>query len=175
VLDYARAFGVPSAVLRMSCTYGPRQLGTEDQGWVAHFLIRAFDREPITIYGDGRQVRDILYVDDAVEAYVKVFRRLDHGGHAYNLGGGPGNAVSLREVLAQVEALVGRHVEVRFADPRPGDQRYYVSDTRRITCALGLPSPRFWREGLRWLADWVQQSRSARAGTIVRAPMESAP
>jgi CDP-paratose 2-epimerase len=175
VLDYGRTFGVPSAVLRMSCTYGPRQLGTEDQGWVAHFLIRACDREPITIYGDGRQVRDVLYVDDAVEAYVKAFRRIGRGGHAYNLGGGPGNAVSLRQVLAQIEALLGRHVEVGFANWRPGDQRYYVSDTRRITRALGLAPPRSWHEGLRRLADWVQQSRSARAEPALSAPAETAP
>ncbi|HEX5957224.1 MAG TPA: NAD-dependent epimerase/dehydratase family protein, partial [Hyphomicrobiaceae bacterium] len=175
VLDYARAFGVPSAVLRMSCTYGPRQLGTEDQGWVAHFLIRACDREPITIYGDGRQVRDVLYVDDAVEAYVKVFRRIGRGGHAYNLGGGPGNAVSLRQMLAHIEALLGRRVEVGFTGSRPGDQRYYVSDTRRITRALGLPPPRSWREGLRRLADWVQQSRSRCAVPGMGAPAETSP
>jgi CDP-paratose 2-epimerase len=173
VLDYARAFGVPSAVLRMSCTYGPRQLGTEDQGWVAHFLIRASNREPITIYGDGRQVRDVLYVDDAVDAYVKVFRRIGRGGHVYNLGGGPGNAVSLRQMLAQIEALLGRPVEVGFADWRPGDQRYYVSDTRRITRALGLAPSRDWRDGLSRLADWVRQSRSTRAEAVPRVPAET--
>ena len=75
VLDYARSFGLPTAVLRMSCIYGPRQMGTEDQGWVAHFLIRALRGEPITIFGDGRQVRDILYVDDAVDAYLAAWRR----------------------------------------------------------------------------------------------------
>ncbi|MFL5166367.1 MAG: NAD-dependent epimerase/dehydratase family protein, partial [Microvirga sp.] len=99
VLDYARSFGVPTAVMRMSCIYGPRQMGTEDQGWVAHFLIRALDGEPISIYGDGRQVRDVLNVADAVEAYVSAWRRIDAvQGRAFNLGGGPANAVSLRQL-----------------------------------------------------------------------------
>ena len=77
MLDYARSFGVPTVVLRMSCIYGPRQMGTEDQGWVAHFLIRALEGEPITIYGDGRQVRDVLDVADAVDAYLAAWRRID--------------------------------------------------------------------------------------------------
>src|SRR5438045_5516204 len=95
VLDYARSFGVPSVVFRMSCIYGQRQMGTEDQGWVAHFLIRALEGKPITIYGDGKQVRDILDVGDAVNAYVGALERIDQlQGRAFNLGGGPANAIS---------------------------------------------------------------------------------
>jgi CDP-paratose 2-epimerase len=175
VVDYARTFGVPGAVLRMSCTYGPRQLGTEDQGWVAHFLICACQRRPITIYGDGRQVRDVLYVDDAVDAYVKAFRHLGRGAHVYNLGGGSANAVSLRQILAHIEELLGRPVELSFAGWRPGDQRYYVSDTRRIASALQLATPRAWREGLRLLAHWVQHSGDPPAEPAVCAVVESAP
>ena len=101
VLDYARGYGVPACVLRMSCIYGPRQLGTEDQGWLAHFLFSVIAGRPISIYGDGRQVRDVLYIDDAVDAYMAAWRRIDAvSGQAFNLGGGPANAVTLREVLA---------------------------------------------------------------------------
>jgi CDP-paratose 2-epimerase len=100
VLDFARSYGMPAAVMRMSCIYGPRQMGTEDQGWVAHFLIRALRGEGVTLYGDGRQVRDILHVDDAVAAVVGAWQRIGRvAGQAFNLGGGPANAVSLLQVL----------------------------------------------------------------------------
>src|SRR5207253_8119132 len=101
VLDYARSFGLPTCVLRMSCIYGPRQMGTEDQGWVAHFLIQALQGQPIRIYGDGRQVRDILFVDDAVQAYLRALVRIEQvAGRAFHLGGGAGNAVSLLQLIA---------------------------------------------------------------------------
>ncbi|HEX8584504.1 MAG TPA: SDR family NAD(P)-dependent oxidoreductase, partial [Allosphingosinicella sp.] len=131
VLDYARSFGVPTAVLRMSCIYGQRQMGTEDQGWVAHFLIRALEGRPITLYGDGQQVRDILDVSDAVAAYVAAWQRIDSvAGTAFNLGGGPDNAVSLRELIAYIGTLIGRDVDVQSGEWRAGDQRYFVADTR---------------------------------------------
>ena len=105
VLDYARIYGLPTAVFRMSCIYGPHQFGTEDQGWVAHFLLRALDDEPITIYGDGQQVRDILYVDDLVEALLLARATMRRArGPAFNIGGGPANAVSLLEVLERDRA-----------------------------------------------------------------------
>jgi CDP-paratose 2-epimerase len=161
VLDYARSFGLPAAVLRMSCIYGPRQMGTEDQGWVAHFLIRALEREPIVIYGDGRQVRDILDVSDAVEAYVSVWRRIAQvSGRAFNLGGGPANAVSLRQLVGYIGDLLGRPVELAFSDWRPGDQRYFVADTRRAQAELGLPTARPWREGVAALAQWLADQRA---------------
>ncbi|WP_293855760.1 SDR family NAD(P)-dependent oxidoreductase [uncultured Alsobacter sp.] len=157
VLDYARSFGLPAAVLRMSCIYGPLQRGTEDQGWVAHFLIRGLAGAPITIYGDGCQVRDVLHVGDAVAAYRACRDAMPAvAGRAFNLGGGPDNAVSLRQVLAQIEDIVCRPVKADLADWRAGDQRYYVSDTRRAMDALGLPRPRSWREGLADLADWLR-------------------
>jgi len=158
VLDYGRSFGIPTAVFRMSCIYGPLQRGTEDQGWVAHFLIRALAREPISIFGDGCQVRDILYVDDAVEAYLAAWRRIAAiRGQAFNLGGGPTNAVSILEVVREIEKLVGHRVEIVMSDWRAGDQRYYVSDTRRARAALGLAAPKGWREGMRSLADWLRR------------------
>ncbi|WP_254600849.1 SDR family NAD(P)-dependent oxidoreductase [Caulobacter sp. S45] len=163
VLDYARSFGLPTAVLRMSCIYGPRQMGTEDQGWVAHFLIRALAGEPISIYGDGRQVRDILHVEDAVEAYMAVWRDIGRvGGRAFNLGGGPANAVSLRRLLAHIETLVGRPVLLDFSDWRAGDQRYFVADNRRAMAELGLKPARGWREGVAELAAWLAGARGVK-------------
>jgi CDP-paratose 2-epimerase len=161
VLDYARSFGVPTAVMRMSCIYGPRQMGTEDQGWVAHFLIRAIEGEPISIYGDGRQVRDVLDVSDAVSAYLAAWRRIEAvKGRAYNLGGGPANAVSLRQLLRYVEDLLGRRVELAFSDWRAGDQRYYVSDARRAARDLDLRPPRPWQEGVAALCAWLAAERA---------------
>jgi len=164
VLDYARSFGVPTCVLRMSCIYGPRQMGTEDQGWVAHFLIRALQGEPISIYGDGCQVRDVLDVSDAVEAYLSAWRNIDRvQGRAFNLGGGPTNAVSLKQVLTFIEDLTGKPVETSFSDWRAGDQRYFVSDTRLITRELGLRAPKSWRVGVEALARWLQDERGLSA------------
>ncbi len=160
VLDYGRSFGIPTAVLRMSCIYGRRQRGTEDQGWVAHFLLRMLQGESITIYGDGKQVRDLLWIDDALDAYVAAWERIsDVRGHAFNLGGGPRNAVSLLAVIERIESLLGRPAALTFEDWRPGDQRYFVADTRRARAALGLAHPRDWRSGLALLADWFASER----------------
>jgi len=160
VLDYARSFGVPTAVLRMSCIYGQRQMGTEDQGWVAHFLIRALEGRPITLYGDGLQVRDILDVSNAVDAYVRAWQRIDAvKGRAFNLGGGPANAVSLRQLLAHIEKLVDRPVDVTYSDWRAGDQRYFVADTRAAEAALGLEPKVDWRDGVATLARWLAAER----------------
>ena len=165
VLDYARSYGLATAVLRMSCIYGPRQMGTEDQGWVAHFLIRALEGRPISIYGDGRQVRDILHVRDAVDAYMAVWSRIDElGGRAFNLGGGPTNAVSLRQLLAHIDTLVDRPVEFDFSDWREGDQRYFVADTRRAAAELGLTTPIDWRSGVAELAAWLAEARGLPQG-----------
>ncbi len=162
VLDHAASFGRPACVMRMSCVYGPRQHGTEDQGWVAHFARSALAGRPVTLYGDGEQVRDILHVSDAVAAYLAAWRTMGvASGRAFNLGGGPANAVSLNRVLAALEETVGRPVERRFGPWRPGDQRWYVSDTRAVTAALGLPEPLGWRHGLLSLVDWLKPARRA--------------
>ena len=156
VLDYAHSFGLRTAVLRMSCIYGPHQFGTEDQGWVAHFLIRALRGEAITVYGDGKQVRDILHVNDAVAAYRAVLGAIDRvSGRAFNLGGGPANAVNLRMVLDEIAALTGSQVACENEGWRAGDQLYFVADTRRLTEAVLWRARIGWREGLRDLANWV--------------------
>jgi CDP-paratose 2-epimerase len=161
VLDYARSFGLNSAVIRMSCIYGVRQMGTEDQGWVAHFLIRALEGKPITLYGDGCQVRDILDVSNAVEAYLRTWANIERiRGRAFNLGGGPANAVSLRELLGHIAGLLGREVDVRFDDWRAGDQRYFVADTRAINAELGLSPAVPWKQGVALLAEWLRESRA---------------
>ena len=160
VLDYARSYGLPAAVLRMSCIYGQRQMGTEDQGWVAHFLIRALEGRPITLYGDGCQVRDILDVSDAVAAYMAAWARIERtAGRAFNLGGGPANAVSLRALLTHIGALLGQEVAVTYEDWRAGDQRYFVADTRAAEAALGLGPKLPWREGVARLAAWLADAR----------------
>jgi CDP-paratose 2-epimerase len=167
VLDYARSFDIPTCVLRMSCIYGPRQMGTEDQGWVAHFLIRAIEGEPISIYGDGCQVRDVLDVADAVGAYVAAWRNIEAvRGRAFNLGGGPDNAISLKQLLLHIEALIGRPVATSYSEWRAGDQRYYVSDTRLAARELGLKTATPWRTGVAALCRWLEDER----GTPGRVP-----
>ena len=164
VLDYARSFGLPACVLRMSCIYGPRQMGTEDQGWLAHFLISALDGQPISIYGDGLQVRDVLFVDDAVETYVRAAGQIGQVmGRAFNLGGGPDNAVTLLDVLGAISGIAGRPPAVDFRPWRPGDQRYFVADARQIRDRLGLGQPLGWQAGLARLAGWLAAARSDRA------------
>jgi CDP-paratose 2-epimerase len=122
VLDYARSFGLPFVVLRMSCVYGPRQMGTEDQGWVAHFLRRALRDEPITLFGDGLQVRDILHVQDAVACWIAAWRRAGQvPGSVFNLGGGPANAVSLLQVLEEIERITGHRPRLRHEQRRASD------------------------------------------------------
>lgn len=160
VLDYARSFDVPTAVLRMSCIYGQRQMGTEDQGWVAHFALRALDNAPISIFGDGCQVRDILDVSDAVSAYVAAWRNIDAiRGRAFNLGGGPANAVSLRQLLRHLEAIIGHPIALETYQWRAGDQKYYVSDSRAATKALGLAPAIGWQDGVEALVRWLASER----------------
>ena len=162
VLDYARSFGLQSIVFRMSCIYGAHQFGTEDQGWVAHFLIRALEGRPITLYGDGRQVRDILSVDDLVDAFLLAEAQMDTlSGQAFNIGGGPENTVSLLEILELIGQVLGHQPEVAYDGWRTGDQRYYVSDTGKFHRATGW-GPRIGVEtGLNRLLAWLMEFRSA--------------
>ena len=163
VLDYARTFGMTTAVLRMSCIYGPHQFGTEDQGWVAHFLLRALADEGITLFGDGDQVRDILHVDDAVAAYRACLDTIDAiSGQAFNLGGGPENAVSLNTLLAEIGDLQGYAPQVTHESARAGDQRYFVADTRALRAATGWQSSVTWQRGVADLRDWLLRHRLPR-------------
>jgi CDP-paratose 2-epimerase len=159
VLDYARTFGIRASVFRMSCIYGPHQFGTEDQGWVAHFLIRAMRNEPITLFGDGQQVRDILFIDDLVDVMMLALDNIHLvNGRAFNVGGGPANTTSLLELVKRIGDLRGAPPEVRFSDWRPGDQRYYVSDVERLSAAIGWRPHVDVAAGLRRLHDWLQQA-----------------
>ncbi|HEY0009632.1 MAG TPA: NAD-dependent epimerase/dehydratase family protein [Tepidisphaeraceae bacterium] len=159
VLDYARTFNMPAVAFRMSCIYGPHQCGNEDQGWVAHFLIKAINREPITLYGDGMQVRDILFVEDLVDAFLTARAHMPQiSGQAFNIGGGVNNTVSLLELLDAIESMNGRRPDVRFGPWRPGDQRYYVSDTAKMKKLTGW-SPRVSvASGLSQLHQWLTEN-----------------
>jgi CDP-paratose 2-epimerase len=162
-IDYARIYGLKTAVFRMSCLYGPHQFGSEDQGWVAHFVISALRGEAISIYGDGYQVRDVLEVSDAVHAYLLALEQIEAiRGAVFNLGGGPENTLSLRELLAAIERMQGRAPEVSFKDWRPGDQPWYVSDTRAFARATGWRAQVNVNAGLRRLRDWVIDSSIVR-------------
>jgi CDP-paratose 2-epimerase len=161
VLDYARSYGLEAIVFRMSCIYGPHQFGTEDQGWVAHFLIRAIEGSPIVLYGDGMQVRDILFVDDLVDAFLLAQRHMDrYAGTAFNIGGGSANTTSLLELLNLIEKLHGDSPDVAMQEWRTGDQRYYVSDTRRFQQATGWHPRVGVEEGVRRLYEWLVDAQS---------------
>jgi CDP-paratose 2-epimerase len=157
VRDYARIYGLRTVVMRQSCIYGTRQFGIEDQGWLAHFCIAVRHGRPITIYGDGKQVRDVLWIDDLVAAYDAAAEHIDVArGQVYNVGGGPANTVSAwAEFGSALEELAGEPIDVSFAGWRPGDQPVYVSDIRRAQRDLGW-SPRVsLEEGLQRLWTWV--------------------
>jgi CDP-paratose 2-epimerase len=159
VIDYARTFKIPALVFRMSCIYGLHQFGNEDQGWVAHFLIRAIADAPITIYGDGKQVRDILFIDDLVNAFLLAQENIEElSGQAFNIGGGPKNTISLLELLQIIEKLHGTPPDVKFDDWRAADQQYYVSDTRKFSAATGWKAKIGARDGVAELYHWLLEN-----------------
>lgn len=159
VTDYARTYRIPALVFRMSCIYGPHQYGNEDQGWVAHFVIRSITGQPITIYGDGKQVRDILFVDDLVDAFLLAQQHMPRlSGNAFNIGGGPGNTISLLELLDLITELHGGELSIEFEDWRAADQRYYVADTSKFAGVTGWRPKVGVREGVRRLYDWLMAS-----------------
>ncbi len=161
VRDYARIYGLPTVVFRQSCIYGPRQMGVEDQGWVAWFVIAAVQGEPITIYGDGKQVRDVLYIDDLLDAYDAAVERIESAaGSVYNIGGGPQHTMSIwAEFQPLLEELVGQAIPVSYDDWRPGDQRIYVSDIRKAGEDLGWRPEVGVEEGVRRLYEWVVSNK----------------
>jgi CDP-paratose 2-epimerase len=156
VVDYARSYGVHAAVVRMSCVYGPRQYGTEDQGWVAHFMIRARLGEPVTVYGDGGQVRDLLYIDDLVDALCAAEASMPAlRGRAWNVGGGVANSASLLGIVKRIGAVHGAPPRVRHADWRGGDQRWYASDVRAFAAATGWWPRTRPADGIARLDRWL--------------------
>lgn len=171
VLDYARCYDLPTAVFRMSCIYGPHQCGNEDQGWVAHFIRQVLAGSPITFYGDGRQVRDLLYVEDLVRAMIRAVDEIDElAGWAFNIGGGPENAISLLELIQLIGELHGDSPEIRFAPWRRGDQQYYVSDTAAFRAATGWKPDVLVREGVERLYHWLDENLEPAAPVPVLAP-----
>jgi CDP-paratose 2-epimerase len=156
-----------TVVFRQSCIYGYRQFGIEDQGWVAWFIIAAELGRPLTIFGDGKQVRDVLFIDDLVAAYDAAWRSIDTtSGRVYNLGGGPGNAISLRDLLGHLASLRGDDVPVKYDDWRPGDQPVYVSDIRKAQADFGWKPAVDWREGVDQLVGWVRDNRELIAANV---------
>ncbi|MFQ6085407.1 MAG: NAD-dependent epimerase/dehydratase family protein [Candidatus Bathyarchaeia archaeon] len=155
--DYAETFGLRAGVFRMSCIFGERQFGVEDQGWVAWFTIATLTGMPITIYGDGKQVRDVLYVEDLVRAF-DLFLSLGLKHEVFNMGGGPENVLSLLELLSLLEELTGRKPKVSFDDWRPADQKVYVSDISKAKRKLGWGPKVAPREGVKRLVEWFADS-----------------
>ncbi len=165
VLDWAHTFGIPAVVFRMSCIYGPRQFGNEDQGWVAHFLIKALRGEPITIYGDGKQVRDICFVEDLVDAFLRARRDITRlTGRAFNVGGGVTNTISLLELVQRIEMLQRRAPRLSFEPWRRADQRYYVSDVQALGQATGWAPVTDVGRGIDRLYAWLLEQPENRPG-----------
>lgn len=169
VRDYARIYGLQTVVLRQSCVYGTRQFGIEDQGWVAWFCIASILGKPITLYGDGKQVRDVLWVDDLVDLYRRVIERIDVArGQVYNAGGGPQNALSLCELL-DLLSRHGRPVRPRSAPWRPGDQKVFIADVSKARADLGWAPRTAPSQGVARLLDWTETSR-ALLESVLNAP-----
>jgi len=158
IRDYHKIFGLKTIAFRMSCIYGTRQFGNEDQGWVAHFIISSFLNRPLIIFGDGKQVRDILFIDDLVKAFELTCQNIKKTkGKAYNIGGGPENTISLLELLKNLQEL-GLNPKYTFDKWRPGDQKVYISDIRKTNEFKWKPkiSP---EEGLRKLFTWIKENK----------------
>ncbi len=159
VQDYAHTYGLRTAVFRMSCIYGPRQFGVEDQGWVAWFIIAHLTGKKVTVYGDGKQVRDILYVTDLVRAFDSFASGRVRSG-VYNMGGGRENTISILELVGMIEKWSGRDFELAYSDWRPGDQKVYVSDIAKARKELDWKPEVGVEAGVRKVYDWVGANRA---------------
>lgn len=158
-IDYARIYGLKTVTFRQSCIYGERQLGIEDQGWVAWFAIAATLGKRLTIYGDGKQIRDVLDVRDLVKAYEMAYMSRDQiSGKAYNIGGGPGNTLSLLELLVMVERMTGQPISRTHAEQRPGDQPVFVCDSRAALADFGWAPKIPVNDGVTNLIEWVRSN-----------------
>ncbi|MFH0714665.1 MAG: GDP-mannose 4,6-dehydratase [Candidatus Diapherotrites archaeon] len=158
VQDYGQLYGLRTGVFRMSCIYGTRQFGLEDQGWVAWFAIAAITGKPVTIFGDGKQVRDVLYVTDLVKAHAS-FLESKHKSDVFTTGGGKENTLSLLELLEILEEKLGKKIPVSFSDWRPSDQKVYISDTRKLRKELGWKPEVSAREGVSKLFEWAKENK----------------
>jgi CDP-paratose 2-epimerase len=159
VIDYARIYGMKTVAFRQSCIYGTRQFGIEDQGWIAWFCVAAVTGKPFSIFGDGKQIRDALWVGDLVDAYQKALGRIDEvKGQAFNLGGGPSNILSLNDLVARLEAAFGRKFDVPYADWRPGDQRVFVANIGKARRMLGWEPRTSIHDGVGRLLTWVRDN-----------------
>jgi CDP-paratose 2-epimerase len=160
VRDYARLYGLKTVVFRQSCMYGYRQFGIEDQGWVAWFLIAAVLEKPITIYGNGKQVRDVLFIDDLIRAYEMAWDNINSvAGKIYNIGGGPDNAISLHDLIGYLKREVNPSLSVGYSGWRPGDQPIYISDVARSAQDFGWQPKVNWNLGVKKLLGWVVENK----------------
>ncbi|MBI4079390.1 MAG: GDP-mannose 4,6-dehydratase [Candidatus Levybacteria bacterium] len=158
--DYARIYGIPTVVLRQSCIYGTRQLGVEDQGWLAHFLIQSMFEKLLTIYGTGYQVRDVLYIDDLVFLYDKVLQNIYRvGGEVFNVGGGNARSLSLLELIVLLEKMMKKKINISFAPKRPGDQDVYVSDTSKAKKILNWKPLTPCKTGILMMYEWAKANK----------------
>ena len=159
VQEYSYIYKMKTGVFRMSCTYGTRQFGFEDQGWVAWFIIATLFNKPITIYGNGKQVRDMLYADDLVDAF-NLFINSNSERGLFNIGGGPDNTISLLEFLDELESLTGKRPKVNFSQWRPSDQKVYITDTTKLEESLNWKIRVKVKEGIGELTKWVKENES---------------
>lgn len=167
VHDYGRCYGLPTAVLRQSCILGPRQFGVEDQGWVAWFLIATMLDRPLTIYGDGKQVRDLLWVEDLVDLYIRLMSQGEKiGAVVYNVGGGAERTMSLRELIAMAEGLADKKISPANAVMRTGDQLWFVADTAKVTREVGWKPTTSRDESVKKLWAWLGANRGMIEQTI---------
>jgi len=160
VRDYFRIFDIPSVVLRQSCIYGPRQFGIEDQGWVAWFIIATFLNQNISIYGNGKQVRDILFIEDLLDLYDSVIEDIEYSkGEVFNIGGGKDNTISIWAEFGQLlEDIFERKIKVQYESWRPGDQKIYISDINKAVQILKWKPKIDVQKGIRILYNWVREN-----------------
>jgi CDP-paratose 2-epimerase len=158
--DYARIYGLKTVVFRQSCIYGTRQFGIEDQGWIAWFIVAVTTGQPFTIFGDGKQIRDALWIGDLIDVYERAIERIDvASGKVFNIGGGPAHTLSLRELVAKLSRAFGRKLKPPYADWRPGDQRVFVANVAKAERILGWKPQVSTDEGVDRLIAWVKENR----------------
>ena len=158
IRDYSRIYGLKTVVLRQSCIYGRRQFGTEDQGWLFHFLKMGIQEEQITIFGNGKQVRDVLYIDDLIDLYELVSKNIDKvSGEIFNVGGGRDNSLSLLQSLDLIKEIICKELKIKFDKMRPGDQKIYISNNNKLFQTLNWSPKIGYKEGLTKLYAWLHE------------------